>query len=58
MKSEVILDAIIRANKLGAKGVQVVNFIEPSLTTQDDLLFLVVKVPSQSPASEKAWYED
>lgn len=55
--NEIILDAIVRANKLGAKGVQVIGYIEPQLATQDPHWMLITEPPKEQDASELPWYE-
>jgi len=49
-------DAIKRANKLGAKGIEVVGCIEPQLATQAPVLILIIKLPELTNAN-MAWYE-
>jgi len=41
MRKEVILQAIIEANKLGFKQVEVIDYIESDSATEDDRLRLV-----------------
>lgn len=53
-----VMDAIIRANKLGAKGVQVVWAEWPKSATEDQRIILVIQEPLVTNATEKLWYED
>ena len=55
---EVILDAIIRANKLGAQGTRVTEFVEPTSASQPWRYDLVCDSPQLRTASDKAWYEE
>lgn len=52
-----ILDAIVRANKLGAKGIQVVGYGESQSASASKCLVLVTQTPILVTASEKEWYE-
>lgn len=56
-QEEIILDAIERANKLGAKGIEVTGYAESGCTTQSPQLMLVTRMPRARTASEKAWYD-
>ena len=55
---EMILEAIIRANKLGAKGVQVIGYIEPQTASQPSSFLLITRIPELISASDKEWYDD
>ncbi len=52
-----IRDALKRANKLGAKNVEVVGYAEVGLATQFDEILLIVQQPKLSTASDLEWYE-
>ena len=52
-----IEEAIIRANKLGAKGYQVVAIKEPECATSDGKLTLVLTKPRIGNATDIPWYE-
>ena len=54
---EEIRAAIIKANKWGAKGIQIVDYIEPWLATQAPDLLLITQIPRIGNASETAWYD-
>lgn len=56
-KQEVILSAIRRANKLGAKGIEVVGYLEPQSATELPELRLIAQMPKETTASEMAWYD-
>lgn len=49
---EAILDAIKRANKLGAEGIQVVGYTEPNVPTQDNRFILAVRYPRPQSAAK------
>lgn len=55
--NELIKDAIRRANKLGAKGIQVVGYIESQSATESPDLKLIMQLPPLETASGVAWYE-
>ena len=55
---EMILEAIIRANKLGAKGVQVIGYIEPQTASQPSSFLLITRISELISASDKEWYDD
>lgn len=56
METEVIRQALMEASKLGYKGLQVVDFIEPEGATEDNRLRLVVTSPKLGTASDgSAW---
>ena len=52
-----IREAIIRANKLGARGIQVIEYIEPQCATAEPILLLVTQIPVLQGAAEKVWYD-
>ena len=54
---EEIIKAIIRANKLGAKSIQVIGYLEPQSAIESLELTLVTQVPEETTASESAWYD-
>ena len=43
MKEEVILEAIIQANRLGTAGIQVVGYAESQTAAQDERLMLITR---------------
>jgi len=54
---EIILDAIKRANKLGAKGIEVIGYVEPQSAGDDYNYTLVTRVPDENlTAGDKPWY--
>ena len=54
---EIILDAIKRANKLGAKGIEVIGYVEPQSAGDDYNYTLVTSVPDENlTAGDKPWY--
>jgi len=57
MLDAIIVDAIKRANKLGAKGIEVVGYTEPYSASQDLRIMLIVKLPELTSACDRAWYE-
>jgi len=56
-QDELIRDAIIRANKLGAKGIEVTGFAQPDDATQRPDYYLITQSPELTDASESAWYD-
>lgn len=59
MTSEaLIIDAIMRANQCGAKGVQVVGYGISATATQDPRYALMVLYPARQSDSETPWYEE
>ena len=57
MTREAIRDAIVRANKLGARGVEVIDYIEPSSATDSDRIMLVIRWGQEYNAAELAWWD-
>ena len=57
MNREIIREAIIRANKLGAKGIQVISYAEPASAIQSQNLVLITRTPEQTTASGGEWYD-
>ena len=57
-QEELIFDAILRANKWGAKGIQVVGFGVPQSAMQSPSYILIVDLaPGPETASETPWYD-
>ncbi len=54
---DIILEAIKRANKLGAKGIRVIDYIEPKTATQSPYYTLITDKPEPQSASDTVWYE-
>ncbi len=54
---EEIRTALIMANKLGAKGIQIVDYIEPTTTSQSPGLRLITQQGIIESASKVAWYD-
>ena len=54
---DVILKAIIEANKLGAKGLQVTGYTRPATASEPPDLKLIATIPRNGTASELAWYD-
>ncbi len=52
-----ILDAILEANQLGAKGIQVIGYSEPQSAAETPNFVLLVQTPEQGTTSEPAWYD-
>ena len=50
-----IQDALIRANKLGRKGIMVVDYLEPQSATDKPVLTLIVALPPLETASDTPW---
>lgn len=57
MSRDIYLNAIIRANKLGAQGVEVVGYTLPTSAIQTPIIMLATKIPDSQNASDPAWYE-
>ena len=57
MDKEVILKAIILANKLGARGIQVTDYIESTSAMQSPDLRLVAQEPLPQSATAMMWYD-
>jgi hypothetical protein len=53
-----VLEAIKRANKLGAKGIKVVNMILPRSASSDNRITLTTMIPESRSPSERDWFED
>lgn len=51
-----LMDLIIQANKLGAKGQKVVALVLPYTATQSNI-GLVIEEPENISASETNWYD-
>ena len=56
-EDDLILEAIIRANKLGAKGTEVIGFLRPGSAISDCRYSLVAQIPKPTTASELMWYD-
>ena len=56
-REEIILDAIRRANKLGAKGVEVTGYGQSQDGASSPRLFLVTQIPKQITGSGTEWYD-
>jgi len=52
---DIILDAIIRANKLGRKNVMVTGYREPRSATDRPELILIFQPPPDETASDTPW---
>ena len=52
-----ILDALKRANKMGARGLEVVEYVETQSATESPELKLIARLPKERTASEEAWYD-
>ena len=57
MTKEEIQKALIKANKLGARGIQVVGYIELGSATESPELRLITQQGIDTDASEGAWYD-
>ena len=57
MTREEITNAIVRSNKLGARGIQVVGYLEPQTAIESPELKLITQIPRSQAASEVAWYD-
>ena len=57
MTHEVIKEAIMRANRMGARGIQVVDYQEPQTASDEDRLMLIMQIPPVADATDQAWYE-
>ena len=54
----IYLDAIIRANKLGAIGVQVIGAYLPDRATEDYKVRLVSMTPLPRTATQREWFDE
>jgi len=54
---DLVRNAIREANKLGARGLQVVDYIEPQNATDDPDFILVAQMPGEETAGDMPWYE-
>ena len=52
------LDALRRANKLGAKGIEVVGYIISDSAASDGKINLITRQPYPQSALDKSWYEE
>lgn len=56
MTHEEVKKLIVRANKQGARGIQVIDFVEPQTASQSGY-YLLSKFIEPTTASEAAWYD-
>ena len=56
-EEEAIRDALIRANKLGAKGIEVTDFGRPTSATQEYKFALATQIPWPGNATGRAWWD-
>ena len=52
MTREMIRDAIVRANRAGREGIEVIDFMEADTATASPQLALVTKMPDETTAAE------
>jgi len=52
---DIILDAIIRANRLGRKNIMVIGYREPQSATEEPWLTLITSPPPDETASDTPW---
>lgn len=52
-----ILNAIKKANKLGAQGLQVIGYREPESASANPDLILETQIPSDTSTAVNLWYE-
>lgn len=57
MNHNQILDAIIRANKLGAKGIMVTGYLEPQSAASSGEFYLVTCQPPIMSTDATQWYD-
>ncbi len=58
MEHALFLDALIRANKLGAKGMRVVDYILPESAISDYRITLISAIVEPRTAAEGNWYDE
>jgi len=56
MDKEMWINAIYRANKIGAKGLQIVGIAEPQSATADRIIIFTITKPQETAASTP-WYD-
>ncbi len=54
---DIYLDAIRRANKLGAKGVEVIAYSLPETASSPNRIILYTKIPDDCSSGDLPWYE-
>lgn len=57
MSGDRVLDAIKKANKLGARGLQVVGYREPESASSSPDLILETQIPDDASTAVQLWYE-
>ena len=55
--SEIIMEALRKANKLGRQGQRIVAVIEPHSAAQSPFLVFATTYDEPKTASERAWWE-
>lgn len=58
MDHGLFLDALKRANKLGAKGMQIVDYIMPESAMSDYRITLITAIVEPRTAAEGNWYDE
>ena len=58
MDHALILDALKRANKLGGKGIQIVDYILPESAISDYKITLITAIVKPRTAAEGNWYDE
>jgi hypothetical protein len=53
-----VLSLLTRANKMGAKGMQVIAYIAPQNASDNPEGTFVVKTPDITCASDRSWYDE
>jgi len=57
--NDIWFDALIKANKAGARNLKVVGYVLPTRATEDNCIKLIFEEgPDALPATEKAWYDE
>ena len=57
MVTAIILEAVRKANKLGAKGYEVIDCLEPQSASESLELKLITRIPREKSAVERMWYD-
>lgn len=53
-----ILNALKDANKLGAKGIEVIGYLMPESVISDYRINLITRIPYPQSALDKPWYDE
>ena len=55
--SDYVLDLLKRANRLGARNIEVIGYISPRFAGDNPEGVFVVRIPEGSDPCNRAWYD-